>query len=228
MRVLIIEDEYKIANALKRGLSSEGYAVDTALNGDDGLAAALHDPIDVVVLDRMLPGGYDGIAIVREMRESGITTPVIMLTAKDAISDRVAGLDAGADDYLIKPFAFEELLARIRVLTRSTDQKESSPELKYGALVLDLKTKIVKRGTDRIELSLKEFTLLDYLMRNPGVVLSKQQIIDHVWNYDANILPNTVEAFIAMLRNKIDKPYIQDSYIQTVRGFGYKLEKAVK
>lgn len=226
MRVLIIEDEYKIAQALKRGLASEGYAVDVVMNGDDGLASALNDPADVVILDRMLPGGYDGISILREMRLSGIQTPVLVLTAKDAISDRVDGLDAGADDYLVKPFAYEELLARVRVLTRGKDQKVAAPEIRYKELTLDLRSKLLYRTTDRIELSLREFSLMDYLMRNAETVLSKQQIIDHVWNYDADILPNTVEAFIAMLRNKIDKPYAPStSYIQTVRGFGYKLEK---
>jgi DNA-binding response OmpR family regulator len=225
MRLLIVEDEYKIANALRRGLTSEGYAVDVANNGDDGLASALNDPLDLIILDRMLPGGYDGIAIVKEMRQNNVSTPVLLLTAKDAVSDRVAGLDAGADDYLTKPFAFEELLARIRVLTRSVDHKEASPELRYDCLRLDLRGKVLFRDEQRIELSLKEYALLDYLMRNPETVLSKQQIIDHVWNYDADILPNTVEAFIAMLRNKIDKPFDDKKFLQTVRGFGYKLER---
>lgn len=226
MRVLIVEDEYKIANALKRGLMAEGYAVDLAYNGDDGLASALHDPSDIIILDRMLPGGFDGIAIVREMRRNSIRTPILMLTAKDAVSDRVTGLDAGADDYLVKPFAFEELLARIRVLTRVYTREESDTLLSYKGLKLDSVTKRAMRGDQAIDLSLKEFSLLDYLMRNPEVVLSKQQIIDHVWDYDADILPNTVEAFVAMLRNKIDKPFSDGSYLQTVRGFGYKLEKS--
>ncbi|MCA9347037.1 response regulator transcription factor [Candidatus Saccharibacteria bacterium] len=225
MRILVVEDEYKIANALKRGLSSEGYATDVAYNGDDGLANALNDPYDLVILDRMLPGGYDGIAIVSEMRKSKIMTPVLMLTAKDSIPDRVAGLDAGADDYMIKPFAFEELLARIRALTRSDENKTPDAKLEYKGLSLDLKTKLAFREGKSIELSLKEFSLLDYLLRNPEVVLTKQQIIDHVWDYDADILPNTVEAFIAMLRNKVDRPFEKGSYIQTIRGFGYKLEK---
>ena len=225
MRILVVEDEYKIANALKRGLSSEGYATDVAYNGDDGLANALNDPYDLVILDRMLPGSYDGIAIVSEMRKSKIMTPVLMLTAKDSIPDRVAGLDAGADDYMIKPFAFEELLARIRALTRSDENKTPDAKLEYKGLSLDLKTKLAFREGKSIELSLKEFSLLDYLLRNPEVVLTKQQIIDHVWDYDADILPNTVEAFIAMLRNKVDRPFEKGSYIQTIRGFGYKLEK---
>jgi two-component system, OmpR family, response regulator len=224
MRILVVEDEYKIANALKKGLSSEGYATDLALNGDDGAANALNDPYDLIVLDRMLPGGYDGIAIVKELRKSGNMVPVIMLTAKDSVADRVAGLEAGADDYLVKPFAFEELLARVRVLTRPKDQKQAEPELVYRGLRLDLRTKKAVREGKEIELSLKEFSLLDYLMRNSESVLTKQQIIEHVWDYDADILPNTVEAFIAMLRAKIDKPFTSGTFIQTMRGFGYKLE----
>lgn len=225
MRILIVEDEYKIANALRKGLTSEGYAVDMVHNGDDGMANAVNDPYDLIVLDRMLPGGYDGIAIVESMRKQQIRTPVLLLTAKDAVSDRVAGLDAGADDYLVKPFAFEELLARIRALTRDHASTAKSTELHYKELSLNLLTKKALRGEMVIELSLKEFSLLDYFLRNPEMVLSKQQIIDHVWNYDADILPNTVEAFVAMLRNKIDKPFRQSTYIQTVRGFGYKLEE---
>jgi len=219
-----VEDEFKIANAIKKGLSQEGYAADAVYTGDDGLASALHDPYDLIILDRMLPGGYDGIAIVKELRSEKNMTPILMLTAKDSIPDRVAGLDAGADDYLVKPFAFEELLARIRVLTRAHNQKTPDAKLVLEGLVLDLRTKQATRESKTIELSLKEFSLLDYLMRNPGVVLTKQQIIDHVWDYDADILPNTVEAFIAMLRNKIDRPFASGTYIQTIRGFGYKME----
>jgi len=225
MRVLVIEDEYKIANAIKRGLAQEGYAVDVAYNGDDGLANALEPSYDIVICDRMLPGGYDGISIVKQMRKENIRTAVLMLTAKDAVSDRVAGLDAGADDYLIKPFAFEELLARIRALTRGESQNNNSPQLVYRDLELNLITKRARRAGTEISLSLKEFSLLDYLMRNPEVVLTKQQIIEHVWDYDADILENNVEAFIGMLRKKLDKPFSGPSYIQTMRGFGYKLEE---
>ncbi len=224
MRVLIVEDEYKIANAIKKGLTAEGYAVDVAYNGDDGMANALHDPYDVIVLDRMLPGGYDGLAIIKALRTAKNYVPVIFLTAKDAVSDRVSGLDAGADDYLVKPFAFEELVARIRVLTRGA-QKAAEPELTYRNIKLNLLSKQAERDERQIELSLKEFALLDYMMRNPEIVLSKQQIIDHVWDYDADILPNTVEAFVGLLRNKLDRPFEGSTYIQTVRGFGYKLEE---
>ncbi len=224
MRVLVVEDEYKIANAIKKGLMAEGYAVDVAYNGDDGMANALNDPYDVIILDRMLPGGFDGISIIRELRKEKNYVPVIFLTAKDAVSDRVNGLDAGADDYLVKPFAFEELVARIRVLTRGAE-KNAEPELAYGELKLNLLSKQAERQGRLIELSLKEFALLDYMMRNPEIVLSKQQIIDHVWDYDADILPNTVEAFMGLLRNKIDRPFKSPTYLQTVRGFGYKLEE---
>lgn len=224
MRILVVEDEYKIANALKKGLGQEGYAVDVAYNGDDGVANALNEPYDLVVLDRMLPGGFDGIGIVKEMRANSIMIPVLMLTAKDAIADRVAGLNAGADDYLIKPFAFEELLARIRVLLRKNNHNRPDTILEYKGLELDLGTKQARRDGVTIDLSMKEFSLLDYLMRNTEIVLTKQQIIEHVWDYDADILPNTVEAFIAMLRNKIDRPFDGEPYIHTVRGFGYKME----
>ena len=228
MRLLIIEDEYKIANALKRGLTAEGYAVDLAYNGDDGLANAMEPNYDLVVCDRMLPGGYDGITIVKTMRGEGIMTPVLMLTAKDAVSDRVAGLDAGADDYLIKPFAFEELLARLRALSRSGQANSGSTVLEYKGLSLNLVTKMASRDGRDISLSLKEFSLLEYLMRNTEVVLTKQQIIEHVWDYDADILENNVEAFIGMLRKKIDRSFKGKTYIQTMRGFGYKLEEMEK
>ena len=196
MRVLVIEDEYKIANALKKGLSAEGYAVDVVYNGDDGLASGMEASYDIVICDRMLPGGYDGIAIVKSMRADNVMTPVLML------------------------------LARIRALIRNGQQKKDSPVLAYKELELNLITKQAKRSDISIVLSLKEFSLLDYLMRNPEVVLTKQQIIEHVWDYDADILENNVEAFIGMLRKKIDKPFKGKSYIQTMRGFGYKLEES--
>ena len=223
MRVLIVEDEYKIANAIKKGLVQEGFACDIAYNGDDGYSSALNDPYDLIILDRMIPGNYDGMMILEELRREKNMTPVLILTAKDAVHDRVGGLDAGANDYMTKPFAFEELLARIRALTRTSSHRDSAI-LEYKGLELDSRRKTVKRDAQEIELSLKEFALLDYLIRNPEIVLSKQQLIDHVWDYDADILPNTVEAFIALLRNKIDKNHGSNTYIQTVRGFGYKLE----
>jgi two-component system, OmpR family, response regulator len=172
----------------------------------------------------MLPGSIDGIGIVRAIRKEKPVLPIIFLTAKDAISDRVTGLDAGANDYLVKPFAFEELLARVRALTRTIDQ-QTHDVIVYKELTLNLKTKMLERGDQKLELSKTEFSIIDYMLRNPEIVLSKQNIIDHVWDYDANILPNTVEVFMGMLRNKIDKPFKKHGlYIQTIRGFGYKLE----
>lgn len=222
MRALVVEDERKIANALKRGLEQEAFAVDVSFDGDDGLAMAMDEPYDIIVLDRMLPG-VDGMAICEKLRESGKQTPIIMLTAKDAIGDRVAGLNSGADDYLIKPFAFEELLARIRSLLRRPAQV-MSPTLTCGDLSLNTQTFGVKRGEKHISLTSKEFALLEYMLRNQKKVLTKDTIISHVWDYDADILPNTVEVYISYLRNKIDRPFPgKPALVHTMRGFGYKL-----
>ncbi|MCC7543762.1 response regulator transcription factor [bacterium] len=220
MKILIVEDEYKIANALKRGLEQERYAAEAVYDGESGLAAAEADEYDLIVLDRMLPE-IDGIEVCRRLRESGDRTPILMLTAKDQVRDRVAGLDAGADDYLVKPFAFEELLARIRALLRRPSQSQDTV-LRVGDLTLDPATFEVRRSNKLIELSAKEFALLEYLMRNEGRVINKDTIISHVWEYDADILPNTVEVYIGYLRNKIDRPYKQ-SLLKTKRGFGYVL-----
>jgi DNA-binding response OmpR family regulator len=222
MRVLIVEDERKIANALKRGLEQESFAVDACPNGDEGLAMALDEPYDIIVLDRMLPG-IDGLTICEKVRQAKINTPIIMLTAKDAISDRVAGLNSGADDYLIKPFAFEELLARIRSLLRRPAQV-ISPELTCEDLRLNTQTFSVERDGKSISLTSKEFALLEYLLRNQNKVLTKDTIISHVWDYDADILPNTVEVYISYLRSKIDRAFPgKPSLVHTQRGFGYKL-----
>jgi DNA-binding response OmpR family regulator len=222
MRVLVVEDERKIANALKRGLEQESFAVDVCLDGDEGLAMALDEPYDVIVLDRMLPG-TDGLTICQKTREAGINTPIIMLTAKDAISDRVAGLNSGADDYLIKPFAFEELLARIRTLLRRPAQV-LSPQLTCEDLSLNTQTFLVERDGTSISLTSKEFALLEYMLRNQNKVLTKDAIISHVWDYDADILPNTVEVYISYLRGKIDRAFPgKPSLVHTLRGFGYKL-----
>lgn len=224
MRILIIEDDHKIANAVKKGLEQEAFAADVSFDGRDGLASAMTTDYDLIVLDRMLPE-TDGIRICRALRKEGKDTPIIILTAKDKVNDRVEGLNAGADDYLIKPFAFQELLARIRALLRRPS-KTIENQLKFDDLVLNTLTFEVLRGKERINLSSKEFALLEYLMRNPKRILTKDNIISHVWDYDADILPNTVEVYIGYLRNKIDKPFIdKPSLIQTVRGFGYKLEK---
>jgi DNA-binding response OmpR family regulator len=221
MRILIVEDEHKIAQALKRGLEQEHYAVDLAFDGDDGLASAEAEDYDLIVLDRMLPG-RDGVSICQELRQQGNHTPILMLTAKDQVRDRIAGLDAGADDYLVKPFSFEELLARMRALLRRPHESVHTV-LEVEDLKLDTASYSVVRADTPISLSSKEFALLEYLMRNHGRVLSKDTIMSHVWDFDADILPNTVEVYIGYLRNKIDKPFKGPALIHTRRGFGYML-----
>lgn len=222
MRILVIEDDHKIAMAIKRGLEQESYAVDVSFDGKDGLGNALTFEYDVMIVDRMLPE-VDGKVIVEKVRAKKINTPIIFLTAKDKVGDRVEGLNAGADDYLIKPFAFEELIARVRALMRRP-QKVEDTVLSVGNLTLDTSRFTVMRGDKEISLSSKEFALLEYMMRNPGRILTKDNIIAHVWDYDADILPNTVEVYIGYLRNKIDRPFKKmPPLIHTNRGFGYKL-----
>lgn len=222
MRILIIEDDRKIANAIKKGLEQESYAVDIAYDGEDGFGSAMNINYDVIILDRMLPG-MDGVEICRALRDNKIKIPIIMLTAKDKIADKVEGLNAGADDYLTKPFSFEELLARLRALMRRP-QEISNNLLQISDLILDRVKFEVRRGKKYLLLSSKEFALLEYMMRNPGRILTKDNIIEHVWDYDADILPNTVEVYIGYLRNKIDKPFKgKPELIHTIRGFGYKI-----
>jgi len=221
MKLLIVEDEVKIARALQRGLEQERFAVEIVHDGEAGLAAAEADEYDVIVLDRMLPG-MDGLAICQALREAGNATPILMLTAKDQVRDRVAGLNAGADDYLVKPFAFEELLARLQALLRRPSGGGKTV-LKVADLELDPTAFLVRRAGQKIKLSAKEFALLEYLMRNEGQVLSKEKIIDHVWEYDADVLPNNVEVFIRYLRRKIDEPFDSPPLIHTSRGFGYSV-----
>lgn len=225
MRILVVEDEHKIANAIRRGLEQESYAVDVSYDSTDGMAMATTEPYDLVILDRMLPGDHEGIDIVKQMRADGIHTPVLLLTAKDGIRDRVEGLDSGADDYLVKPFAFEELLARVRALLRRPNEQLDNT-LTYEDLKLDPVNFIVTRGGKPINLTHKEFALLEYLMRNPGRMLSKDTLTAHVWDYDADILPNTVEVYVGYLRNKIEKPFKGEPLITTRRGFGYIFGKA--
>ena len=222
MRILIVEDDHKIAGAIRKGLEQESYAVDVAYDASEGLSSALTAEHDLLILDRMLPGLIDGVEICKEVRANGIHTPILMLTAKDQIQDRVTGLNAGADDYLVKPFAFEELLARIRALLRRP-QDTLETTLKLDDLEMDINTSEVRRAGRKVHLSSKEFALLEYLLRNQNRVLSKTTIMSHVWDFDADILPNTVEVFIGYLRAKIDKPFKGQALIQTVRGFGYKL-----
>lgn len=219
---MLIEDEQKIARALKQGLEREKYAVDIESDADNGLGAALSESYDLMIIDRMLPGSMDGADIVKTLRAKEVHAPVLLLTARDQIHERVEGLNAGADDYLVKPFSFDELLARVRALLRRPKQAESNV-LKVDDLSLDTLNYEVKRRGQPIRLSAKEFALLEYLMRNPGRVLSKDDIISHVWNFDADILPNTVEVYIGYLRNKVDKPFERPPLINTQRGFGYRL-----
>ena len=222
MRVLIVEDEHTIANAIKKGLQQESFAVDVAYGGQEGFDLAIGEDYDIIVLDRLLPG-LDGAQICRKLRTQNIHIPILMLTAMGQTSEKVEGLNAGADDYLVKPFAFEELLARIRALTRRP-RGTLGTLLKVSDLHLNTITFEVKRQSKAIALSSKEFALLEYLMRHPHHIVTKDQIIGHVWNYDADILPNTVEVYIGYLRNKIDKPFHDSSVlIHTVRGFGYKI-----
>jgi DNA-binding response OmpR family regulator len=222
MRILIIEDEHKIARALKKALEQEHYAVDVSFDSTEGRSLIDTEPYDVLIIDRLIPGETDGLELVKRLREDKIHTPVLILSALGSVSDRAAGLDAGADDYLVKPFALEELLARVRALLRRPSEQQSYI-LSVGDLTLDTVTFAVQRGGKQIQLTSKEFALLEYMLRNPGRPLSKEVIISHVWDYDADILPNTVEVYIKYLRNKIDAPF-KTPLIHTVRGFGYKLE----
>jgi len=227
MRILIIEDDHKIANAIKKGLEQESYAVDVSYDGKDGLASALTINYDLLILDRMLPE-VDGIKICSILRKKDINVPVLILTAKGRISDKVEGLNAGADDYLAKPFAFIELLARVRALLRRPQNITTDNTLMVSDLVLNTVTFEVERKNKKISLSTKEFALLEYLMRNPNRILTKDNIIAHVWDYDADILPNTVEVYIGYLRNKIDRPFKElQPLIHTIRGFGYKIEEKI-
>jgi DNA-binding response OmpR family regulator len=222
MKLLIIEDEHKIANLIKQGLEQEHFVVDVAYDGTAGYDYASSEPYDLIILDRLLPGA-DGLEICKKLRSQGNHTPILMLTAKGQVSDKVEGLNSGADDYLTKPFAFEELLARIKALVRRP-RTTTGNLLQVADLSLNTDSYEIKRGENSIALSSKEFALLEYLMRHHNKTLTKEQIINHVWSYDANILPNTVEVFIGYLRNKIDRPFKdKKSLIHTVRGFGYKI-----
>lgn len=226
MRILVVEDEHKIANSVKKGLEQENYAVDVAYTGSDGYDMAAGESYDCILLDIMLPG-IDGVEIAKKLRHEGNHTPIIMLTARDQVPDKVAGLDSGADDYLTKPFSFEELLARLRAVLRRP-QDDLGTELSVEDLSLNTKTFEVRRGEVAIRLSSKEYSLLEYLLRHANTTIPKEQIISHVWDYEADILPNTVEVYIGYLRSKIDKPFPErPALIHTVRGFGYRVGKSV-
>lgn len=223
MRLLVIEDNHKIADTLKSALSAESYAIDVVYDGKEGLQTALYESYDLIILDRMLPDGIDGLEICQELRQDGNHTPILMLTAKDHVSQRIEGLEAGADDYLVKPFSLEELIARIRTLLRRP-RESLGTILTVGNLALDTQTKQAYRGKQAIRLSVTEYALLEYMMRNKGQILSKQNLINHVWDFDADIVPNTVETYITYLRAKIDKPFKGPRFIHTVHGFGYKVD----
>lgn len=221
MRILLVEDEHKIANAVKRGLEQQSYAVDVAYTSDDGLTMALSESYDLYILDRMLPGSTDGLGIVKAIREEGVHTPILMLTAKSRVLDKAEGLNMGADDYLAKPFAFVELIARVRALLRRP-QQTTTAVLTCADLELDTVLMTVKRAGTPIELTSKEFALLEYFMRNTGRTVTKDQIMQHVWDYDADILPNTVEVYVGYIRTKIDKSFpASPTLLHTKRGFGY-------
>jgi len=219
MRVLVVEDEIRLASLLRRGLSEDGFAVDVAESGEDVLDLLQTTTYDILILDVMLPG-IDGLEVCRTMRKSRIATPVLLLTARDAIADRVAGLDAGADDYLVKPFAFAELTARLRALTRRSPTV-SSPMLEAGGLRLDPASQEAWRDERPLELARKEFRILEYFMRNPNQVLSRQMIADRVWDYDFEGESNVIEVHIRSLRQKLGDPY-PGELILTVRGAGYR------
>lgn len=225
MKILVVEDEHKIASSIKKGLEQESFAVDVSYTGNDGLDLASTEDYDLIILDTLLPD-INGVEICRRLREQNIHVPILMLTAMGQLADKVQGLDAGADDYMTKPFAFEELLARVRALIRRP-HSSTGISLNVEDLSLDTVSYEVKRADKHIQLSNKEFALLEYLLRHPNQILTKEQIISHVWNYDADVLPNTVEVYIGYLRNKIDKPFPKNpTLIHTIRGFGYKLGKA--
>lgn len=218
MRILVVEDEHKIANSIKRGLEQEGYAVDVAYDGEDGYDLASSENYGVIVLDLMLPK-MDGMSVCKKLRAEGKHTSILILTAKGEVDDKVDGLNSGADDYLVKPFAFAELVARIKALGRRPKENLGTA-LTSGNIILDTIDLSVKRNGREIALSKKEFSLLEYLLRHKGKVVAKERIIQNVWDYEADILPNTVEVFIGYLRNKIGK-----DTIKTIRGFGYKIEE---
>ncbi|NMB91343.1 response regulator transcription factor [candidate division WWE3 bacterium] len=224
MRILVVEDDKKISNALKEGLEFEGFAIDIAETGTYGYDLASTTDYDLVILDLMLPG-MDGMEICKKLREENKHTLILMLTAKSEVEDKIAGLNIGADDYLAKPFSFDELLARIRSLLRRSSTF-TPDELTCENLKMNTRNFTVSRGNKNINLSKKEFALLEYLMRNKNKVIAKEDIIEHVWNYDADILPNTVEVYIGYLRNKIDKSFKNmKPLLRTLWGFGYKLEE---
>lgn len=222
MRVLVVEDTLKVAQLIKRGLARESFAVDTCDTGDEALELVASESYQVIILDRRLPGRFEGAELCREFRRRGIHTPILLLTAKDRTEDKIEGLDSGADDYLVKPFDFNELVARVRALARRP-QAATPVVLQYDELSLDTATKMVQRAGKTITLTAKEYSLLEYFMRHPKQVMSKDAIIRHVWDYDSVVISNNVEVYMRMLRSKVDRPFAYP-LLQTIRGLGYKLE----
>jgi len=221
MRLLVVEDEKKVASFVRKGLEEEGYAVDVAADGESGLELALDQVHDLIILDIHLPR-MNGLRVLQELRRKKVKTPVLLLTVRATIEDKVLGLDAGADDYLTKPFAFQELVARVRALLRRRAEAEP-PVLQIADLVLDPARRTVFRGGEKIELTAKEYTLLDYLMRNPGRVLTRTLIAEHVWDYDFDTSTNVIDVYVNYLRKKIDAGR-EPKLIHTVRGVGYMLK----
>ncbi|MFP3880069.1 MAG: response regulator transcription factor [Dehalococcoidia bacterium] len=221
MRILVVDDDRRLCAVIKRGLVEEAYSVDIAYDGDEGEYLAETNPYDLIILDIMLPN-KDGIAICYELRAKKINTPILMLTAKDTIEDRVRGLDTGADDYLVKPFAFSELLARLRALLRREGLPKSA-ELQVGDLTLNTLSRQIWRGQQPVELTTKEYVILEYFMRHPNVVVTRTMIEEHAWDYDFDSLSNLVDVYIRRIRRKIDNEG-ENSLIQTVRGAGYRLK----
>ena len=221
MYILVVEDERRLAQVIRRVLEEEGHTVDTAYDGEEGLAMALEGSHDVIVLDILLPE-MDGIEVCQSLRRNRIDTPILLLTALDSVQDRVRGLDAGGDDYLPKPFAFQELLARLRALGRRKVQAREPSQLQVGDLVLDLRRRRAERAGRVIELSPKEFSLLELLMRNEGRVLTRTQILDHLWGYEYATDSNLVDVYLSYLRRKVDRGH-PNQLIRTVRGVGYAL-----
>ena len=218
MRILIVEDEKKVAGFIKKGLEEETYAVDVAYDGEEGFHLAAMNQYDMIILDLMLPK-MDGLEVLTRLRDKKVSTPILLLTAKDAVDDKVTGLNKGADDYLTKPFAFSELLARIRSLLRR-GQVETQTELKVGDLVLDMVSHKVSRDGEEIELTGKEYSLLEYFMRNEGKVLTRTMIAEHVWDYNFDTFTNVIDVYVNHLRKKIDKKY-PAKLLHTLRGVGY-------
>jgi heavy metal response regulator len=222
MRLLVVEDEKKLAGFIKKGLEEEGYAVDVAHDGEMGLECGLDQSHDLILLDIQLPR-RDGISVLRELRKRKVATPVLLLTVRASIEDKVQGLDSGADDYITKPFAFEELVARVRALLRRSGEARR-PLLQVSDLTLDPARRVVQRGEEKIDLTTKEFALLDYFMRNPGRVLTRTMIAEHVWDYDFDTMTNIVDVYVNYLRKKLDAGG-REKLIHTVRGAGYVMKE---